>query len=103
MSWPLNNQTAPDTYTPASTLDNLPFPTRVNIDVANQAIYWQLKQASGSGLSTEGTWGQEVYMTPGSRTLSRTGIRGIRVRAAITAANLPAGATPARVTIEAVE
>jgi hypothetical protein len=103
MSWALNNVTAPDAYSAAATLDNLPFPTRLNIDVANQAIYWQLKQSTGSGLSTEGTWGQEVYMTPGSRTLFRSGVRGVRVRAAVTAANLPAGSTQAHVTVEAVE
>ncbi|HET7047859.1 MAG TPA: hypothetical protein VFI54_06265 [Solirubrobacteraceae bacterium] len=104
MSWALNNITAPDAYTSASTLQNLPFPGRVNLDVTNQAIYWQLQQASGpTGMNTEGTWQREVFMGPGSRTLFRAGVRGIRVRAAVPAASLPAGATQARVTIEAIE
>lgn len=103
MSWQLNNITAPDQYALSATLDNLPFPTRINLDVSNQAIYWQLKQTSGSGLATEGSWSPETYMSPGSRTLFRAGVRGIRIRAAIPAASLPAGASPAQVTVEAVE
>lgn len=101
-SWALNNITAPDAYTSASTLENLPYPGRINIDVFNQGIYWQLKQStSTTALSTEGTWGQEVYMAPGSRMLARRGVRGIRIRAAIKAANLPAGGSQAQVTVEA--
>lgn len=102
MSWAINNLTAPDTYTPASTLDGLPRISRANLDVVNAAIYWQLKQANGTGLATEGTWGQEVFMTPGSRPLLRAGIVGIRFRAAVTAAQLPSGASQAQVTVEAV-
>lgn len=95
-TWTLNNVTTADGYTPANTLDNLPFPSRINVDVTNAAIYWQLKQAAGpGGLSTEGTWQNEVFMAQGSRPLFRTGVRGIRVRSA------KAG-TPAQVTVEAV-
>lgn len=103
MSWAINNVTAPDAYSPTATLDNLPFPSRINLDVTNQAIYWQLKQANGTGLSTEGTWGQEVFMAPGSRSLYRAGVRGVRIRAAIQAANLSVGSHQAQVTVEAVE
>jgi hypothetical protein len=96
VSWALNNATTADTYTPANTLQNLPFPTRVNIDVSNAAIYWQLQRAAGAtGLSTEGTWQQEVFMTAGSRSLYRSGIRGVRVRSAV-------AGVPAQVTLEAV-
>lgn len=103
-SWALNNVTAPDAYSTAATLDNLPYPSWVNLDVANQAIYWQLKQASGpTPMYTEGTWGTEVYMVPGSRTLLRQKMRGIRVRAATPAAQLPAGQAQAQVTVEAVQ
>lgn len=104
MSWALNNITAPDAYADTSTLANLPFPQRINVDVANQAIYWQLQQASGpTAMSTEGTWGQEVYMPPGSRTLYRAGVRGIRIRAATPAASLPTGSSQAQVTVEAID
>jgi hypothetical protein len=97
VSWALNNIMSPDAYTAASTMTNLPFPSRVNIDVSGAAVYWQLQQAtSPSGLNTEGTWQQEVFMTPGSRTLFRSGVRGVRVRSAV-------AGIPAQVTIEAVE
>ncbi len=102
MSWAINNLTAPDAYTPGSTLDNLPAISRVNLDVVNAAIYWQLKQANGTGLSTEGSWGQEVFMLPGSRPLLRQNIIGIRFRAAVVAAQLPSGAAQAQVTVEAI-
>jgi hypothetical protein len=101
-SWALNNVTAPDAYTQAATLDNLPFPAKLNIDVMNQAVYWQLRQAAGTGLWSEGTWGQEIFMIPGSRSIIRAGVRGIRIRAAVLAANLPAGQLQAQVTVEAV-
>lgn len=102
MSWAINNMTAPDAYTAASTLDNLPYPGSVNIDVANSSIYWQVKQVlSRSGLSTEGTWQEETFMLPGSRSIYRPGIRGFRFRAAIPAAQLPATGTQAQVTAEA--
>lgn len=103
MAWAINNLTAPDSYSPASTLDNLPYPSSVNIDVANQAIFWQVKQVnSPGGLFTEGTWQEETFMLPGSRSIYRTGIRGFRFRAAVPAAQLPAGSSQASVTAEAV-
>jgi hypothetical protein len=102
MGWALNNITAPDSYTQTATLAHLPPIARINLDVANNAIYWQLQQARGTGLYTEGGWGPEVYMAPGSRSLYRPGTTGIRIRAAIPAAQLPAGAQQAQVTIEAI-
>lgn len=103
MSWAINNLTAPDNFTDAATLDNLPWPSSVNIDVANQAIYWQIKQVSSPArLHTEGTWQEATYMLPGSRSIYRTGIRGFRFRAATPAASLPAGASQAQVTVEAI-
>lgn len=104
MAWAINNLTAPDAYTQASTLDNLPDVPSINIDTANQAIYWQVRQVrSRSGLFTEGTWQEETYMLPGSRSIYRVGIRGFRFRAATPAAQLPAGSSQAQVTAEAVE
>lgn len=103
MAWAINNLTAPDAYSAASTLDNLGGVSSVNLDVVNQAIVWQIKQVtSRSGLFTEGTWQEETFMLPGSRSIYRAGIRGIRFRASVPAAQLPAGASQAQVTIEAV-
>lgn len=101
MAWALNNITAPDAYSPASTLLNLNGVTRINIDVTNQGIYWQLQRSTGSGLFTEGSWDQEVFMANGSRSLFRAGVTGVRVRAAVPAASLPAGSSQAQVTVEA--
>lgn len=97
MSWALNNITVPDQPNASSTLINLPFPSKINLDVYNAAILWQLNQVtSPSGLSTEGTWGEPVFMAPGSRSLFRPGVRGIRIWNAV------AGA-PAQATVEAVQ
>lgn len=103
MAWAINNLTAPDAYNPAATLQNLPDAISINIDVANQAIYWQVQQVtSPSRLFTEGTWQEETYMLPGSRSIYRPSVRGFRFRAAIPAASLPAGSIQAAVTAEAV-
>jgi len=104
VSWEINNLTAPDFYTAASTLQNLPNISSVNIDNANSAIYWQVQQVtSRSGLWTEATWSDEKYMLPGSRSIYRAGIRGFRFRAAIPIANIVPPAMQSQVTIEAVD
>jgi hypothetical protein len=98
VSYALNAITAPDNYGPGSTIEGVPI-KRINLDVANQAIYWQLK-SSTAGVG--GVWdATEVFMLPGSRTLLRRAV-GIRIRAAIPAASLPAGAMQAVATVEAV-
>jgi hypothetical protein len=102
-SWPINNLTAPDQYTAASTLYPLPILDHVNLDVANQAIFWSIAQTNDLTTGLSGAWQPEVYMTPGSRSISRQGIVGIRVRAAVPAASLPVGLVQAQVTVEAVE
>ncbi len=103
MAWAINNLTAPDAVSAASTLDNLSGVVGVNMDVANQAIYWQVKQVTSPGrLYTEGTWGEPTFMLPGSRSLYRTDVRGFRFWAATPAAQLPAGDIQAQVTVEAV-
>lgn len=101
-SYMLNNITAPDQYQSTSTLDNLPVLDHVNLDVSNQGIFWSLKQTSDLTTDITGAWQPEVYMLPGSRILDRDGVVGIRIRAAIAAANLPAGGSQAQVTVEAV-
>ena len=102
-SWTLDNITAPDNYTAASTLDQLPVLDHVNIDVANGGIFWQLKLASGPTNPEAGSWDTEVRQNTGSRSLYRKGMVGIRIRAAVPAASLPAGAIQAQVNVEAVQ
>lgn len=98
-----NAVTAPDQYSAASTLDGGQFIKWFNLDVANQAIYWQAKQVNRIGDNPQmATWQAEVYMTPASRTINRPGLVGARFRAAIAAASLPAGSSQAVVTLEVV-
>lgn len=100
----LNNITAPDAYAQQATLDTGGWVEHINIDVANSAIYWQIKQASRP-TDTPGmaTWQAEVFMPPGSKSLYRGGVTGIRFRAAVLAAQLPAGTAQAQVTVELVQ
>lgn len=102
MSYTINALTAPDSYSTASTIENVPINSIV-LDVSNQGIYWQLKLSLGTG--SGGVWEtSETYMLPGSRPIQSDTpgeIVGIRVRAAIPAANLPAGANQAIVTVRA--
>ena len=100
MSQALNLLTAPDNYTPAATIEGVPI-HRVLLDVANQAIYWNLKLTAGG--VPGGQWdGTEVLMFPGSKQIIRPGIVGVRVRALNPAASIPAGSFQAVVTVEAV-
>lgn len=106
MSFPasevLNTCTPGDSYSAACTIETTHI-KRVLLDVSNQAIYWQLKRAVAPNTSA-GNWEwHETYMIPGSRVITRSGIVGIRIRAAVPAASLPAGATQAVVTVEAVK
>jgi len=101
-SYMLNNITAPDSYASSSTLDNLPVCDHVNLDVQNGGIYWSIKQTNDLTTDLSGAWQPEVFMATGSRSLSRSGVVGIRVRAAVPAAQLPSGTSQAQVTVEAV-
>lgn len=87
--------TAPDSYSPLVTIENIPC-QRYIIDVANQAIYWQLQDSPG-------VWQEnaETPMFPGSRVIQEPS-SGIRIRAYVPAANLPAGQIQAVVTIRAI-
>ena len=100
-NYALNNVTAPSNApTQASTLAIGVFVDHFNIDVSNAAIYWQLqgvKQQSDPPQMAD--WSQYAYvqMIPGSRSIARQGVTGIRFYAVV------AAATPqAIVTIEAV-
>lgn len=105
MSWAINNQPAPDLYTADATLELSGLSRgldHINVDVAgNSGIYRQLKLLVDPD-GREGLWSAEVYQAPGSRSLFRRGLVGIRFRAATPAAGLPIGAAQATVTIEAV-
>src|SRR5215471_12054729 len=91
----INARIAPDQYSAQSTIEDVDI-SRINIDVYNQSIYWQLKFPPGNW---EGT---EVHMGPGSHSLSRGIVRGIRFRAATPVAQIPVGQTQAIVTLEAL-
>lgn len=100
MNVAINGLIAPDNYTSASTIDLISEVDHYNIDVVNQAIFWQLKEFQTDPRSGAFT-GIEVKMLPGSRTIDRPHTCGIKFRAAIPAAQVPYG-SQAIVTIEAV-
>ena len=100
-AYTINALTAPDDYSTASTIENVNINSIV-IDVANSAIYWQLKTGyAGVG----GVWeSAETYMLPGSRPIQSDTpgeIVGIRIRAATPLAQIPAGSQQAVVTVRA--
>jgi hypothetical protein len=95
----LNAITAPDSYTAASTIEGITI-DHIVLDVANQSIFWQLQIETRGG---HGNWeASEKLMLPGSKQITRKGICGIRVRARVPAAQIPAGFNQAVVTVEAV-
>lgn len=102
-SFPINNLTAPDQYGVTSTLYPLPLIDHINLDVTNGGIFWSIAQTNDLATEMSGAWQPEVFMGPGSRTISRENVVGVRFRAAVAAANLPAGSTQAQVTVEAVQ
>lgn len=117
-SYSLNNVTAPDIYLAAgqagvngvgaavgpATLAFLPILDHINIDVVNGAIYFSLQQTNRLSSPNSGTFQPETFMAPGSRTITRVGVVGIRIRAAVLAVNLqPTSPGQAQVTVEAVE
>lgn len=102
MSWAKNDVVAPDNYTIAATLDGLPAVRRATIDVVNQPVFIQIRQITGhyaGNAEGQATWGTEERLMPGSKNLARPGIVGIRWRAAILAAAVPAGQVQAHVTV----
>jgi len=91
----LNNVTTADTYTAANTLQ-APGTVKVNLYVANAAIYYNLTQPEpGPRQPGGGSWGPEVFLTPGRYNLARN-TSGIRVRSG-------AAGVPAQVTVEALD
>lgn len=78
----LNNVTTADAYTAANTLDAIAPGPRVTLDVFNQSVFWQAR-ISHDPIERSGTWLDEVFMAPSSRTISRKWITGFRVRSAV--------------------
>lgn len=99
MSYALNAVVAPDNYSAAATIENVPIDSLV-MDVNNQSIYYQLKIGiTGGGGVWEATEAQAI---PGSRVIESDTpgeIAGIRFRAVIPAAQLSPTASQAVVTI----
>ncbi len=98
----INNITAPDNYTQQSTIDPGRKIDYLTLIVANQGIFFTLKEYTPPQEARAGYDTAEVYMPPGSRTIDRDTLCGIKVRAAIAAGSLPAGSSQAVVTVEAV-
>ena len=80
----LNNYTTQDGYTATGTKLQ-PLTTRVNLEVFNAAIFYQLAYNLASG-----DWQDEVFAAPGRQSLDED-CAGIRVRSAV--AGVPAQVT----------
>lgn len=95
MSGALNNVTAPDTYTAASTL-SCAATARVRLQINNQAIYWKRghQNAGGGGVFYE----PEEFILPGLYSLEEL-CDVVAIRAATPLAQIPAGGTQAQVTL----
>jgi hypothetical protein len=101
MGYALNNITAPDAYGQGSLL-YCQGARRLNIDLTNAAIYYQLGAGQLGSQGGDPVWDStEYFMTPSFRSLDRA-VDAIRIRAAVLAANLPAGQAQAQVTVHAV-
>lgn len=99
MPYVLNAVTAPDNYTAAATIENVPIDSLI-LNVTNQAILWQLKIGTGGG---SGVWDDTETLTlPGSTPISSDTpgeIVGIRFRAFTKAAQIPSGSSQAVVSV----
>lgn len=92
MSYPLNNVATVDGYVTVNTLDNIPTVARVNIEVLNAGIYYQLRASEAGPRIQAADWNPEVRLNPSRNSLDRV-TTGIRVRSAV-------AGTPAIVNIE---
>lgn len=97
MSYPLNNVSTANAYSPANTVDNIPVCARVNFDVVNAAIFYQLRAptAGQNRLKPETwDWQPEVRLNPSFRSFERV-LVGYRIRSAVPG-------SPAIVTVDAI-
>lgn len=98
---PINNQSSADTYTSANTLAVSPPASKVNMVVANAAVYVQFSDAANdSRMPQSQSWLPEQFYPPGYYNVNRpTGpnrsVNGIRFRSAVSG-------TPAQVTVIAI-
>lgn len=90
---PLNNQTSADNYTDANTLTCDPPATKLNLIVANAAVYVNISNAGG--LRRSQAWDQETYYPPGFYNRTLPPFNAVRFRSAV-------AGTPAQVTISAL-
>jgi hypothetical protein len=102
MSISINSLTAPDAYTPQSTIENEPTNWFV-VTVVNQPVIRQLKITSPNTPGMGGWWEEnnEAEIVPGLWIVNRVHMVGIRFRAATLAANL-GGQPQAIINVEAV-
>jgi hypothetical protein len=92
----LDNFTAPDEYSDSVGFLRCQESARVRIHVANQAIFWRRGHGvAGGGV---GNWEAEEELPPGLFSLNDS-FDAIQVRAAVPAAELPAGALAAQVSL----
>lgn len=84
------------TYVAQGTLDNLSPCAKINIDVANAAIFWSIRQQLSAYGGAGAGFGAEVMMLPGSRTIVRRNMTGVQVRASMAGPPWPV------ITVEAI-
>lgn len=81
MAYSLNNATPGVAYAATATLEGLEPCVKVNFAVSNGLVFYQIKTASFGIHGASGTWLPEVALVPGSKSVTRNGITGVRVRA----------------------
>jgi hypothetical protein len=95
MGAPLNNITAPDVYEEAHGFLYCPGTTLLRFKVYNQAIYWRRAFLDAGSLQWDA---HEEFLGPGPHEIPDR-CDAIQIRAAVLAAQLPAGRIPAQVTV----
>ena len=97
----LNNRASADAYSAANTLEVAPPASKVNMVIANAAVYVQFSDAAAnSTMRQTQSWLPEIFYLPGYYNLNRpTGpnraVNGVRFRSAV-------AGTPAQVTVSAI-
>lgn len=91
MSWTLNNVTTKDKYEDATTIST-GLGKRAAIDVYNNAVFVSVL-TEPRGVKGQAQWQPERFVAPGSISLARKGLFGVKVRSA-------AAGKAAQVTVE---
>lgn len=92
MSWALNNVTSENAYSEKTTLET-GLAKRASISVFNASILYQVLTEPERGMKGLAIWQPEVFLAPGSLSIGRRGLYGIRFRSAV-------AGKPAQVTVE---